>query len=83
MQLRPRKCPFRSNPYPSFAILIIGVLFMATNFMHHRRTRDGPGERGVIHWDVISYYSYLPATFIRSEERRVGKVCRSRWSPYH
>src|SRR3712207_1093870 len=20
---------------------------------------------------------------IRSEERRVGKVCRSRWSPYH
>ena len=21
--------------------------------------------------------------FIRSEQRRVGKVCRSRWSPYH
>src|SRR3712207_9346175 len=21
--------------------------------------------------------------FIRSEERRVGKECRSRWSPYH
>ena len=29
----------------------------------------------------------LPANeitaFIRSEERRVGKECRSRWSPYH
>ncbi len=61
---KPRSCPFRSNPYPSFAILAIGVLFMAVNFMHHRWTRDGPGERGVIHWDVISYYSYLPATFI-------------------
>src|ERR1039458_9317073 len=24
-----------------------------------------------------------PATFLRSEERRVGKECRSRWSPYH
>src|SRR5258708_12057890 len=24
-----------------------------------------------------------PATFPRSEERRVGKECRSRWSPYH
>src|SRR2546427_6875617 len=24
----------------------------------------------------------LPA-FARSEERRVGKECRSRWSPYH
>ena len=21
--------------------------------------------------------------FMRSEERRVGKECRSRWSPYH
>ena len=22
-------------------------------------------------------------TILRSEERRVGKECRSRWSPYH
>ena len=22
-------------------------------------------------------------THVRSEERRVGKECRSRWSPYH
>ena len=28
---------------------------------------EGPGE----------------ATALRSEERRVGKECRSRWSPYH
>ena len=25
----------------------------------------------------------IPANLIRSEERRVGKECRSRWSPYH
>ena len=24
-----------------------------------------------------------PGKSIRSEERRVGKECRSRWSPYH
>ena len=24
-----------------------------------------------------------PGTLTRSEERRVGKECRSRWSPYH
>ena len=24
-----------------------------------------------------------PAACVRSEERRVGKECRSRWSPYH
>ena len=27
--------------------------------------------------------SMWPMTFGRSEERRVGKECRSRWSPYH
>ena len=25
----------------------------------------------------------IPAATLRSEERRVGKECRSRWSPYH
>src|SRR5256885_14677789 len=25
----------------------------------------------------------VPETLPRSEERRVGKECRSRWSPYH
>ena len=25
----------------------------------------------------------LPEKSVRSEERRVGKECRSRWSPYH
>ena len=25
----------------------------------------------------------LAVSFARSEERRVGKECRSRWSPYH
>ena len=26
---------------------------------------------------------YFPEIQNRSEERRVGKECRSRWSPYH
>ena len=26
---------------------------------------------------------FLTPMHIRSEERRVGKECRSRWSPYH
>src|SRR5256885_15402600 len=28
-------------------------------------------------------YESHPATGFRSEERRVGEECRSRWSPYH
>ena len=27
--------------------------------------------------------SVIPQEEVRSEERRVGKECRSRWSPYH
>ena len=26
---------------------------------------------------------YFGQKYFRSEERRVGKECRSRWSPYH
>ena len=28
-------------------------------------------------------YELLKRNEFRSEERRVGKECRSRWSPYH
>src|SRR5687768_18361805 len=28
-------------------------------------------------------YLRAPGLLVRSEERRVGKECRSRWSPYH
>ena len=28
-------------------------------------------------------HDQIDITPIRSEERRVGKECRSRWSPYH
>src|SRR2546421_5623938 len=37
-------------------------------------------------FDVLSWLKTQPelATLpVRSEERRVGKECRSRWSPYH
>src|SRR2546429_5294362 len=30
-----------------------------------------------------AYHAAGFATILRSEERRVGKECRSRWSPYH
>ena len=31
----------------------------------------------------VGAWSLSPAATERSEERRVGKECRSRWSPYH
>src|SRR5256885_5871016 len=32
---------------------------------------------------VLSFSKIRPPDTDRSEERRVGKECRSRWSPYH
>ena len=32
---------------------------------------------------AILYVVFVYVLIVRSEERRVGKECRSRWSPYH
>src|SRR6266851_8433385 len=32
---------------------------------------------------LCEHHACLAAAIARSEERRVGKECRSRWSPYH
>ena len=44
-----------------------------------------PVEKQSDGYYVIDKDSWLrvPDTSRRSEERRVGKECRSRWSPYH
>src|ERR1017187_3315402 len=44
-------------------------------FWERRRPAGAPRER-------IWGYGIQPATWARSEERRVGKECRSRWAPY-
>ena len=50
------------------------------NAFHITTVRDNGKCVGMIR--VLSEGGY--ANFItRSEERRVGKECRSRWSPYH
>ena len=40
-----------------------------------------------LYWErseaAISETSKKYGKYCRSEERRVGKECRSRWSPYH
>ena len=35
----------------------------------------------ILNGDIMDCYPV--SSFVRSEERRVGKECRSRWSPYH
>ena len=40
-------------------------------------------EEGINFLDLADIYGGGKSEEVRSEERRVGKECRSRWSPYH
>ena len=45
--------------------------------------RDGGLVNDFYFTDEFIRNLYLANVKARSEERRVGKECRSRWSPYH
>ena len=48
--------------------------------------RDRFGKKPLYYFDdgrTLAFASEVQALHDRSEERRVGKECRSRWSPYH
>ena len=39
--------------------------------------------KNILQKDIERKINGVVKTTTRSEERRVGKECRSRWSPYH
>src|SRR3712207_4835542 len=55
----------------------------------NRDGRDGGARPDFVVTDTVGFIRKLPTQLVhsfastRSEERRVGKECRSRWSPYH
>src|SRR2546426_10252654 len=67
---------------------VVGLQALGTFIPHLRR-----GERGLEGNDGLALrardrirslrVALSRAVRLRSEERRVGKECRSRWSPYH
>ena len=64
-------CAFRSHTEPE------GYAFGDITYI----TGDnGAGKTTMAHGVAYALYG---VSFFRSEERRVGKECRSRWSPYH
>src|SRR2546426_4279903 len=48
-----------------------------------RAARVLEGESRIVSLEPNTLDDVLDTIILRSEERRVGKECRSRWSPYH
>ena len=62
----------------------LDVAQMVEDLKHHKGT-SGSSCPNVGEWlDAFGDADFVfGTTMSRSEERRVGKECRSRWSPYH
>ena len=52
-------------------------------FLHGRTTKNMIELPKSWEEDIDMSTVTIHLTQVRSEERRVGKECRSRWSPYH
>ena len=84
------------NAVPLLTVLAWYLTVLAIGTVFYPLTRLVFGGDSVRGWGVSRFFGLLVwgvtvwlasqfgATFVlRSEERRVGKECRSRWSPYH
>ena len=54
--------------------------FMGVAMLSGMRSKDPNTQVGCC---IVSQDNKILSMGYRSEERRVGKECRSRWSPYH
>ena len=69
--------------------LVRRILFRSMLRGEHLHHRQMPilvyivQHEGCTQAEIAEALSVTPSSIARSEERRVGKECRSRWSPYH
>ena len=61
------------------------IEFMQHEFISYRQAMDyyNLGYKPIVRLSHKAGAVYKIGKKVRSEERRVGKECRSRWSPYH
>src|SRR3989441_12476850 len=91
---RGRRRPPRPRAPPCLRRVGVRVLILGGGFggvytaltlekLLKRELREGRVELGLVSRDNYIVFQPMLPEVIRSEERRVGKECRSRWSPYH
>ena len=83
----------KANDFKTFLPVLRKNLDLRKRYIDCFEVKDEPYdivlddyERGMKTAEVRRIFDYLKehqAPLVRSEERRVGKECRSRWSPYH
>ena len=70
-----------------FTIVIYGLLFVLGAILIYKFIGNWPATvkslGNIFHILSPFLIGAMIALVLRSEERRVGKECRSRWSPYH
>ena len=73
-----------------FKIAAIGIIVAVLNMVLIRSGREEQAMLTTLAGVIVVLMMIIPqisnlfsAVKSRSEERRVGKECRSRWSPYH
>src|ERR1035441_9924622 len=79
----PEEYGIQSQVYVFISILNIILLFgMDTAYMKYAvNVTNSDEDKNNFSTPYLTVM--IVSFFIRSEERRVGKECRSRWSPYH
>ena len=77
LHIRPRQGQARPH--------VAQVDFHVRGFLFGKEKPSGVQSVFEMRREVVNFEMWGPICFgqIRSEERRVGKECRSRWSPYH
>ena len=89
--MRPNKD--RRTEIILYGLLLIPLLFAAAALAQATEQAQGLAEITAVLSEILhtpsmlrwcaSTPKFLLTVLVRSEERRVGKECRSRWSPYH
>src|SRR5256885_3972228 len=82
---------YRVTGVQTCALPILPIWDVAAAVKELERAQDQLGLTGIVITDFtepwglppLSHPQWDPLWDCRSEERRVGKECRSRWSPYH
>ena len=74
------------KPFLIATLLLTGFALPAVAQIGEARNNLSVGINGGVNLNSASFTPTIKQNSlmgIRSEERRVGKECRSRWSPYH